>query len=94
MIQRRTLEEKRELIEKIDEDRKSGIHFEQAMKKHGISAGSYYTYKSQLKESGPVRKPKTPKLIQIEAAPRSERLYLLMGSPREIAEFLSHGGAM
>lgn len=55
---RRTEEQKREILARIDSDRSQGVRFEDALKSAGIQKSNYYVWRSEIKKATPVSSPK------------------------------------
>jgi transposase-like protein len=84
----RSDEEKRKIVAAIQADINSGIHINNASKKHSIDAARFYKWRKHL--SG------APTIIEhdgsVERAPRkykkaAQQPFIVFGSPEELAAF-------
>lgn len=55
---RRTEEQKREILARIDSDKAQGVQFDAALKSAGIQKSNYYAWRADLKKATPVTSPK------------------------------------
>lgn len=96
----RTPEQKEALVTKIDELRKSGLSIEKGCDQLGIASSQYNKWKAKRYGVKASRKPYTRKAPAILAmtpaqmrpvsAPVASSMALVMGTPSQLAEFLTY----
>lgn len=83
-------QEKREIVEKVKELRSKGMSRIEAYRTVGVSDATYYSYAKSLKarRPNPVRKKRSPNLIQIPISDDSSRLVILIGKSSDVTSAL------
>ena len=88
-MKRRTDEEKAAIIAQVEEARKNGSTFRQAVKAAGITDHTYYNWKSKAKRRARKTAPKAaPQLIQIPLD-SDMPLVIVMGKAGEVQHALN-----
>lgn len=88
----RTPEQKREIIQKIDQSRKEGLTADQAREKVGISHSQYYAWRADMgRKSKPARKVKRAQKVVNFTIPEavSDQLVILIGSQMHVSQALT-----
>lgn len=90
---RRTPEQKKEILARIEESRRSGLTADEAREKEGIAHAQYYSWRKQLKPAKvKTSKPKNrPTKVVNFTIPEStpEQLVILIGSQTHVSQALA-----
>jgi hypothetical protein len=99
MTPKRTIEEKKEILNRIEEKRKQGLSVGEAAQEEGISTSNYYDWKWRIFGKNP-KKNKAPALVnftppvsanseRVNSAPlASGRVMVLIGSVSDVSDLM------